>query len=176
MAPFGEQHTTEAEQEKSAHVSNLQTHREPHLKNNLACVLGEGEESVPFSHLHYSSMHAVPHLHPLGSQKRHNFKSHTLQGWRSRFTEKQHCWTQHNFMFKLKSIYAGMCGLREWDKLMKSNVRVSFCPPTRAVSFGVVLFPPAVIVFFFSWTLSFAPWLIHLTQQEVFFSQKQCVF
>lgn len=42
MARFGEQHTTEAEQEKSAHVSNLQTHTEPHLKNNLACVLGGG--------------------------------------------------------------------------------------------------------------------------------------
>lgn len=45
--PCGEQTTTEAEQEKSVHITNLQTHRESHL-NNLACTLQEAERSVPF--------------------------------------------------------------------------------------------------------------------------------
>lgn len=48
-SPFGEQHTTGAEQEKSVHISNLQTHTDSHMKNNLACLVEEAEESLPFS-------------------------------------------------------------------------------------------------------------------------------
>lgn len=46
-------------------------------------------------------------------------------------------------------MYAGICTLGKEKEFMKIDIRAIFFPLIKAVSFGVVLFPPAVIAFFF---------------------------
>lgn len=62
-------------------MSVICKHTPSHLKNAMVCMpREEGIVWVIFAGIGYSSLHVMPHLHPLGLHKQHNFKSHTHYG------------------------------------------------------------------------------------------------
>lgn len=72
--PCGEQTTTEAEQEKSVHITNLQTHRESHKQSGLYTAGGRKVCAI-LTGMSYSSRHTSATSTPFMFTETVQFKS-----------------------------------------------------------------------------------------------------